>query len=126
VWFYLFTHTARLSFTWLSVTRLSFTQLPSFFLSEGISIEEEGITALGEIGARTSLRYAVQLLTPSRILAETQGRDTICSDDIEEIDLIFYDAKASVCVCVCVCVWGGHCFPLPLNGQSTDQSMVCF
>ena len=41
------------------------------------------------------MRYAVQMLTPSKILAETQGRDIINADDVEEIDELFYDAKAS-------------------------------
>jgi len=63
--------------------------------TEGISMEEDAITALGEIGSRTSLRYCVQLLTPCRIMAESQGRTAISVDDIEEIDLLFYDAKAS-------------------------------
>ena len=33
---------------------------------------------------------------PSRqVLVRTNGRDTITKDDIEEIDSLFYDAKAS-------------------------------
>lgn len=53
------------------------------------------LALLGEIGSRTTLRYANQMLTPSKILANTQGRDLINSDDVEEIDELFYDAKAS-------------------------------
>lgn len=63
--------------------------------TESIQIDEEGIAALGEIGARTSLRYAVQMLTPSRIVAQTAGRDLIKASDIEEVDELFFDAKAS-------------------------------
>ena len=37
----------------------------------------------------------MQLLTPSRILAQTQGRDDIKAGDAEEIDELFFDAKAS-------------------------------
>lgn len=62
---------------------------------EDIKLEPEALTVLGEIGARTSLRYAVQLLTPSRILSETQGKQAITSEDVKDIDLLFYDAKAS-------------------------------
>merc|ERR1711907_415386 len=54
--------------------------------TEGIDIEEEALVQLGEIGANTSLRYVVQLLTPASIMARTAGRDTITKDDIEEID----------------------------------------
>ena len=50
---------------------------------------------MGEIGARTSLRYGVQLLTPARILAMTGGREKVNADDIQEMDELFYDAKAS-------------------------------
>jgi len=64
--------------------------------TESIDMDEEALAYLGDIGARTSLRYAIQLLTPSRILAETQGRpDTLEQEDIEEVDKLFYDAKAS-------------------------------
>jgi len=63
--------------------------------TEGLAIEEEALVLLGEIGANTSLRYVVQLLTPSAILAKTAGRDTITREDIEEIDSLFYDAKSS-------------------------------
>lgn len=63
--------------------------------TEGLEIEEEALVLLGEIGANTSLRYVVQLLTPSAILAKTCGREAISRDDIEEIDSLFYDAKSS-------------------------------
>lgn len=49
----------------------------------------------GEVGARTSLRYAVQLLTPSKIIAQTAGREKITAVDVEEVDELFFDAKAS-------------------------------
>jgi len=62
---------------------------------EGIEIESDALTALGEVGARTSLRYAVQMITPARILAETTGRTKIVEDDIREVDSIFFDGKAS-------------------------------
>merc|ERR1711871_1365547 len=63
--------------------------------TEGIKLNEEALANLGEIGSRTTLRYAVQMLTPSKILAVTQGRDTIEADDVEEVDELFFDAKAS-------------------------------
>merc|ERR1712046_415836 len=39
--------------------------------TEALSIEEEALVLMGEIGVNTSLRYVVQLLTPSSILAKT-------------------------------------------------------
>lgn len=63
--------------------------------TEGLVLDDEALGALGEIGVRTSLRYAVQLLTPAHIIAGTQGSTTIHRGDIEEVDRLFYDAKAS-------------------------------
>jgi len=63
--------------------------------TEGLVIEEEALLLLGEIGANTSLRYVVQLLTPAAILVKTSGRDAITREDIEEIDSLFFDAKSS-------------------------------
>merc|ERR1711937_67487 len=63
--------------------------------TEGLSIDEDALVQLGEIGANTSLRYVVQLLTPASILAQTAGRQMITRDDIEEIDSLFFDAKSS-------------------------------
>merc|ERR1712224_682109 len=63
--------------------------------TEGIKLDEDALANLGEIGSRTTLRYAVQMLTPAKILAATQGRDVIEADDVEEVDELFFDAKAS-------------------------------
>merc|ERR1712087_843400 len=62
---------------------------------EAIQVDEEDFAYLGEIGVRSTLRYAVQLLTPAKVLVQTNGREDITKDDIEEIDSLFYDAKAS-------------------------------
>jgi RuvB-like protein 1 (pontin 52) len=63
--------------------------------AEGIQSEEEALVKLGEIGARTSLRFAVQMLTPSKIIANTSGRDTVTAVDIAEVEELFIDAKSS-------------------------------
>ena len=62
---------------------------------EGIEIDEESLARLAEIGEGTSLRHAVQLLTPAKILASTSGRDSIVKADVEEVNELFYDAKQS-------------------------------
>eukprot|EP00735_Rhodelphis_limneticus_P010451 TRINITY_DN3195_c0_g1::TRINITY_DN3195_c0_g1_i1::g.3597::m.3597 TRINITY_DN3195_c0_g1::TRINITY_DN3195_c0_g1_i1::g.3597 ORF type:complete len:456 (+),score=121.31,sp/Q9DE26/RUVB1_XENLA/77.58/0.0,TIP49/PF06068.8/7.4e-194,AAA/PF00004.24/2.4e-07,AAA/PF00004.24/0.2,RuvB_N/PF05496.7/7.5e-06,RuvB_N/PF05496.7/2.1,AAA_16/PF13191.1/0.1,AAA_16/PF13191.1/0.081,AAA_22/PF13401.1/2.3,AAA_22/PF13401.1/0.19,AAA_5/PF07728.9/0.043,AAA_5/PF07728.9/13,Mg_chelatase/PF01078.16/0.011,Mg_chelatase/PF01078.16/69,AAA_19/PF1 len=62
---------------------------------EGIEIDADALALLGEIGDRTSLRYAVQLLTPAHVLAQTNGRESITRRDVEEVDQLFYDAKKS-------------------------------
>jgi len=62
---------------------------------EGLAVDESAIAALAEIGARTSLRYVGQLLTPARVLAVTNGKDAITKDEIDEICAMFIDAKQS-------------------------------
>jgi len=62
---------------------------------EGLTVEEEAFAFLGEIGVRSTLRYAVQLLTPAKVLVSTAGRKAITKEDVEEVDSLFYDAKAS-------------------------------
>ena len=62
---------------------------------EGIEVEELALRLLSDIGSRTSLRYAVQMLTPARIIAETSGRTAISDVDVKEVDKLFLDGKAS-------------------------------
>jgi RuvB-like protein 1 len=50
---------------------------------------------LGAIGQKTSLRYAIQLMTPANLIAETQGRHQITPDDVSQVDDLFLDGKAS-------------------------------
>jgi TIP49 AAA-lid domain len=52
---------------------------------EGISIDEEGLAYLGELSEGTSLRHAVQLLTPAATLAATNGRDDVTKVDLGEV-----------------------------------------
>lgn len=63
--------------------------------TEGIPIDEDSLNLLAEIGDRTTLRYAVQLLTPSSILTKINGKDKISKDEIQEVNDLFYDAKSS-------------------------------
>lgn len=63
--------------------------------TEGINITNEALCKLGEIGSTTSLRYCVQLMIPSKIMAETNGKDEVSDEEIEEVDKLFFDAKAS-------------------------------
>ena len=62
---------------------------------EGIGIEPAALEALATVGEQTSLRYVVQLLTPARILAQTNGRSKIAEADVRETNTLFLDAKTS-------------------------------
>ena len=63
--------------------------------TEGLRVDEESLARLGEIGDATSLRHAVQLLTPAAVMAKTNGREEIVLGDLEEVGDLFLDAKAS-------------------------------
>lgn len=62
---------------------------------ENVEVAQDALQLLGEIGARTSLRFSVQMLTPARILAETVGRTKITTEDVRQVDQLFLDGKAS-------------------------------
>ena len=62
---------------------------------EGIEIDDASLNFLGEIGGQTSLRHAVQLLTPAAMVAKTNGRDDVAISDIEQVNALFHDAKYS-------------------------------
>ncbi|RKP04211.1 hypothetical protein CXG81DRAFT_29072 [Caulochytrium protostelioides] len=63
--------------------------------TEGLQIADDALAALAAKGVTTSLRYAIQLLTPAAILAKMNGRATIAEEDIAECEGLFFDAKAS-------------------------------
>jgi len=63
--------------------------------TEGLQLEESAISALSEIGSATTLRYAVQLLTPAFQTCKVNGRTQITKEDINDINGLFLDAKRS-------------------------------
>mmetsp|Transcript_26130 Transcript_26130/g.54738 ORF Transcript_26130/g.54738 Transcript_26130/m.54738 type:complete len:155 (+) Transcript_26130:1203-1667(+) len=63
--------------------------------TEHLSLTEDAFRLLGAIGQKTSLRFAIQLLTPSKLVAEIQGRSQILPEDISQVDDLFLDGKAS-------------------------------
>jgi len=63
--------------------------------TEGLTVDENALTILGQVGANASLRYAVQLLTPASVNAKICGRTNVTKDDIKDMTEIFMDAKSS-------------------------------
>lgn len=59
---------------------------------EGLTVADEAMAFLAEVGQATSLRYALQLLTPAGILARVNGRTAsgITKADLEEVRLYDY------------------------------------
>ncbi|KVI09360.1 AAA+ ATPase domain-containing protein [Cynara cardunculus var. scolymus] len=62
---------------------------------EELSIDEESLAYLGEIGQEASLRHAVQLLTPGSVVAKMNGRESVCKADLEEVSSLYLNAKSS-------------------------------
>lgn len=64
-------------------------------VTEGLQIDDEALSSLGELGTKTTLRYVVQLLTPAALAAKVNERTSIKKEDIEEVNALFLDAKSS-------------------------------
>ncbi|HDI02342.1 MAG TPA: RuvB-like helicase [Ignisphaera sp.] len=63
---------------------------------EDIKLSQDALEALVKIASERSLRYAVQLMQPARILAEKKGREEVRAEDIEEVAKLFVDVSQSV------------------------------
>ena len=58
-------------------------------------MEDESLKFAREIGVKTTLHHAVQLMMPASILACINGREAVSKEDVVEINELFFDAKAS-------------------------------
>ncbi|KAF8852683.1 TIP49-domain-containing protein [Acephala macrosclerotiorum] len=65
---------------------------------EGLAITEAALDKIAEHGSRISLRYALQLLMPSSILARVSGRNQIDVQDVGECEDLFIDARRSAAI----------------------------
>ncbi|CZT53189.1 probable RUVB-like protein [Rhynchosporium secalis] len=65
---------------------------------EGLAITEAALDKIAEDGSRISLRYALQLLMPSSILARVSGRSQIDVADVGECEDLFIDARRSAAI----------------------------
>jgi len=63
--------------------------------TEQIPVSDEALAKMAEIGTTTTLRYIIQLLTPSFMLARINGKEVVGVDEVEEVQELFLDAKAS-------------------------------
>jgi len=63
--------------------------------TENMNISLPALNYLSQLAHQTSLRYAIQLLAPSRTLSKLYGREVIEQSDLEEIQKLFIDAKSS-------------------------------
>ncbi|MEM7824974.1 MAG: RuvB-like domain-containing protein [Candidatus Aenigmatarchaeota archaeon] len=64
--------------------------------SEKIKLTEEALEYLTDIGSRTSLRYAIQLLAPAFEVAKEKKSEKIEKEHIAYVEKLFIDVKKSV------------------------------
>jgi len=63
---------------------------------ENVELEPDALEELTKIGAESSLRYAVQLLTPAKEHAKLQGHSKVAVEDIRRVHELFADVRRSV------------------------------
>jgi len=63
---------------------------------EDVKLTKEALEELVKIGSESSLRYAVQLLEPARIIALREGREEVTVEDVRRARELFIDVKTSV------------------------------
>ena len=63
--------------------------------TEGISLAPDALQEISKQGTDVSLRYALQLLAPAKILANVAGRQDIGVAEVKECEDLFLDARRS-------------------------------
>jgi len=63
---------------------------------EEIPLSDDALEKLTDIGVERSLRYAVQLMEPAKILASRNKRIKVTKEDVEEASKKFIDLKMSI------------------------------
>jgi RuvB-like protein 1 (pontin 52) len=63
--------------------------------TEGLDLDEGAVDAIAAIGVQSSLRYALQLMTPASVVARSVGRTKIEIGDVRECQGLFIDASTS-------------------------------
>ncbi|KAF8544931.1 TIP49 C-terminus-domain-containing protein [Trichophaea hybrida] len=63
--------------------------------TESLDLDEGAIAAVATIGVQSSLRYALQLMTPASVIAKSVGRTKIEVGDVRECQELFIDASTS-------------------------------
>lgn len=63
--------------------------------TEGLQLDEPAIEKIADLGSKKSLRYALQLMYPSSVLARVAGREMVSVKEVEESLDLFLDAGRS-------------------------------
>lgn len=62
---------------------------------EGRAVSEDALELLTQQGANTSLRYALQLVSPAHTLAQASGHEEVSAQDVSLAQSLFIDARRS-------------------------------
>lgn len=62
---------------------------------EGVDLSADALESLVKLGVERSLRYAVQLLYPAKIVAESRGRSRVEREDVEHVAKLFISTRES-------------------------------
>ncbi|MEM2281404.1 MAG: TATA box-binding protein, partial [Candidatus Bathyarchaeia archaeon] len=60
-------------------------------VEEKIKIDKDALEKLAEVGAKSSMRYAVQLLSLAAQNAKALNKDKVTVEDVERVDDLFMD-----------------------------------
>ncbi len=63
---------------------------------EDVELTEDAIEELTRLGSERSLRYALQLMEPARIIARRKGRSRVTAEDVREAAKYFVDVRESL------------------------------
>ena len=63
---------------------------------EDVALSDDALDLLTKIGKERSLRYAVQLLQPAKMVAERRGSSRVEARDVEEVSRLFADLRTSI------------------------------
>ncbi|KAL0074969.1 RuvB-like 1 [Phycomyces blakesleeanus] len=63
--------------------------------TESLAVDEDAIDVIAQSGVDSSVRYALQLLTPASILAGINDHTSITKEDVNEATELFFDSKRS-------------------------------
>ncbi len=64
--------------------------------AEKVELEKDALDYLTQIGTKSSLRYAIQLIAPAFELAKEKKSNKIKKEHIQEVEKLFVDVKRSV------------------------------
>ncbi len=64
--------------------------------ADGIDLDEAALELLTDLGVKHTLRYAAQLLQPSKVIAEAMGSSVVKTEHVERARSVYMDVRDSI------------------------------